>query len=149
VTSKNQTPVAAVLVSSAIDESILEIALAKAGLAALLLSINNSAAAVAHLCKLTNAQWLIYGPRFERVAAEAKAIRNDSGADITLVPETRFPLWGPGGVDDIKITPFKAAFTPEEEMNRTAVILHSSGSVSGSVYATYQVILMFSIDGLP
>lgn len=49
---------------------------------------------------------------------------------VEIVQDTRFPLWGPGGVDDAKIARFPARLTPDEEASRTAVILHSSGSVS-------------------
>jgi acyl-CoA synthetase (AMP-forming)/AMP-acid ligase II len=123
-------PVVAVLVSSAIDETVLEIALAKAGLAALLLSVNNSAAAVAHLCRRTTASRLIYGPKYAGVAEEARKIcAEDGGAVLELVAEKRFPLWGEGGVDDAKIEPFEPVYTPQQERERPAVILHSSGSV--------------------
>lgn len=117
------------LVSTAIDESILEIALAKAGLAALLLSTNNSAAAVAHLIKLTKAAHLIYGPRFEETSLEAQRILAEQNIVVTLVPETRFPLWGDDDVDVASIKPFNAVYTPQQERSRPAVILHSSGSV--------------------
>jgi acyl-CoA synthetase (AMP-forming)/AMP-acid ligase II len=127
-------PVVAVLVSSAIDETVLEIALAKAGLAALLLSVNNSAAAVAHLCRRTAAARLIYGPKYAGVAEEARKIcAEDGGAVLELVAEKRFPLWGEGGVDDAKIEPFEAVYTPQQERERPAVILHSSGSVRASL----------------
>jgi acyl-CoA synthetase (AMP-forming)/AMP-acid ligase II len=122
--------VIAVLVSTAIDETLLEIALAKLGLTPLLLSVNNSPAAVAHLITVTKATHLIYSPRYEKTAeiAREELARKDIGVEI--VQDTRFPLWGPGGVDDAKISRFPARLTPDEEASRTAVILHSSGSVS-------------------
>lgn len=70
--------VIAVLVSTAVDESLLEIALAKLGLTSLLLSVNNSAEAVAHLCKETGASHLIHGPKYAHVAAEAARILAES-----------------------------------------------------------------------
>lgn len=148
--------VIAVLVSTAVDESLLEIALAKLGLTSLLLSVNNSAAAVAHLCRETGATHLIHGPKYAHVAAEAARILadeadtvsdstpgpsrshstgspngnggSDGAAPLQLVEDRRFPLWGPGGVRAAKICPFPARLSPEQESRRTCVILHSSGS---------------------
>lgn len=123
------TRIVAVLTSSAIDESFLEIALAKLGLTALLLSVNNSVAAVAHLAKITGAAHLIYGTKFVQEAKEAQAILYDQGYKLDLVEDKRFPLWGPGGVEDVQVDPYPALLTPELEKDRPAVILHSSGSV--------------------
>ncbi|KAF9458834.1 L-aminoadipate-semialdehyde dehydrogenase [Collybia nuda] len=118
----------AVLTSSAIDESLLEIALAKIGLTALLLSVNNSVPAVAHLIKLTKSTHLIYGDKFVKEAAEAQAFLGSQGYEIGLVPDKRFPLWGPDGVANVVVKPFKAVLTPSQESDRPGVILHSSGS---------------------
>lgn len=129
--SGNDVPperIVSVLTSTAIDESLLEIALAKLGLAALLLSVNNSVAAVAHLCKQTKSQHLIYGTRYAETAKEVQKILKDEGYTLDILAEKRFPLWGPGGVRDGKINPFPARLTPEQETKRTCVILHSSGS---------------------
>ncbi|WRT64799.1 uncharacterized protein IL334_001733 [Kwoniella shivajii] len=120
--------VIAVLTSTAIDETLLEIALAKLGLTALLLSINNSTAAVAHLCKATKSAYLIYGSKFEQTAKDAKALLDQEGIELQILPETRYPLWGPGGVRDSKIQQYPARLTPEQEARRTCVVLHSSGS---------------------
>lgn len=120
--------VIAVLTSTAVDESLLEVALAKLGLTSLLLSVNNSVAAVAHLCKITNATHLIFGPKYASVAAEAQSLLKGEGITLKILPETRFPLWGKGGVRDAKIPSFPARLTPEQESKRTCVILHSSGS---------------------
>ena len=119
----------AIFTSTAIDESLLEIALAKLGLSPLLLSVNNSTPAVAHLCKLTHATHLIYGSKYPDVASEAQRLLKEQGYELEIVPEMRFPLWGPDGVQEAKILPFKPALTPSEEAERVAVILHSSGSV--------------------
>lgn len=121
--------VIAVYTSTAYDESLLEMALAKLGLTALLLSVNNSVPAVAHLCKITKASHLIYGTRFPQEAKEAHAILNQQGIDIGLVEDKRFPLWGPEGAEAAKVKPFPAPLTPEQEKDRPAVVLHSSGSV--------------------
>jgi hypothetical protein len=93
------------------------------------LSVNNSVPAVAHLCKLTNSTHLIYSEKFTKEAQEAKAILKSQDYDLTLVPDKRFPLWGEGGVESAKINPFPAILRPEQEKDRPAVILHSSGSV--------------------
>ncbi|KAJ7132141.1 L-aminoadipate-semialdehyde dehydrogenase [Mycena epipterygia] len=118
----------AVFTTSAIDESFLELALAKLGLAALLLSVNNSVPAVAHLCKLTKATHLIYSEKFTKEAHEAQAILKSQDYDLGLVPDKRFPLWGEGGVDSATVKPLAPILTPEQETDRPAVILHSSGS---------------------
>lgn len=121
--------VIAVLTSTAIDESLLEMALAKLGLSALLLSVNNSVAAVAHLTKLTKATHLIYGTKFVEHAKEAQEVLRAQGYNIGVIPDQRFPLWGPEGVANSSIKPFKPVLTPDQEVSRPAVILHSSGSV--------------------
>lgn len=117
------------LTSTAIDESLLEIALAKLGLSPLLLSVNNSVPAVAHLCKLTESTHLIYGSRFPAEAKEAQRILAEQGYRLEIVPDMRFPLWGSEGIEKAKIDPFPPVLQPKDEKDRVAVILHSSGSV--------------------
>jgi acyl-CoA synthetase (AMP-forming)/AMP-acid ligase II len=127
-----KSPVIGVLVQSSINETIFEIALAKAGFVGLLLSVNNSAAAVAHLCQATGARTIIYGARFEKVAREANRILTDKSTsdDLNLIADHCFPAWGNDDVDDVPVGTFQAVYTPEQEKHRPAVILHSSGSVS-------------------
>ncbi|PCH34315.1 L-aminoadipate-semialdehyde dehydrogenase [Wolfiporia cocos MD-104 SS10] len=129
----------AVLTSTAIDESFLEIALAKLGLSPLLLSVNNSVPAVAHLCKITNSTHLIYGFRFLAEAKEAQRSLAEQGYQLEIVPERRFPIWGPEGVDKSNIQPYPPALQPQDERDRAAVILHSSGSTGfpKPVYITH------------
>ncbi|CCM04467.1 uncharacterized protein FIBRA_06647 [Fibroporia radiculosa] len=129
----------AVLTSTAIDESLLEIALVKLGLAPLLLSVNNSVPAVAHLCKITKSSHLIYGYKFHAEAQEAQKILSQQDYQLEIVPERRFPLWGPDGAANAKIEPFSAVLQPIDETGRTAVILHSSGSTGfpKPVYITH------------
>jgi acyl-CoA synthetase (AMP-forming)/AMP-acid ligase II len=124
-----RSPVIAVLVSSSVDETILELALAKAGFVSLLLSVNNSAAAIAHLCKTTGSKQLIYGPKFEDTAREAQRTCQAGGGELKLLLDKRFPLWGKGGIEHAHVEPFKAVYTPTQEKGRPVVILHSSGSV--------------------
>lgn len=139
--SVNEPPerVIAVLVSTAIDESLLEIALAKLGLTPLLLSVNNSAAAVAHLVEQTRSTHLLYGPKFEETAKEAQSLLASRGYTVPLIKEHRYPLWGKGGVDDAAIARWPARLTPSQERSRTCVILHSSGSTGfpKPVYVTH------------
>lgn len=118
----------AVLTATGIDEPLLEIALAKLGLTPLLLSVNNSPAAVAHLCKLTCATLLIYSPGYAATSAAAQRLLAAEEYTLDLLPEKKFPLWGPGGVRATTISPFPARLPPKVEAQRTAVILHSSGS---------------------
>jgi hypothetical protein len=110
--------------------ALLEMALCKLALAPLLLSVNNADAAVAHLCKITKTSHLIYGPRFEETCIEAQKILKDQGYHLELIPEKRFPLWGKGGVAEGGKIDYEPRLTPDEEAKRTAVILHTSGSVS-------------------
>lgn len=73
---------------------------------------------------------MIYSPRYQRTAEIAREELAEKNVAVEIVQDTRFPLWGPGGVDDAKIARFPARLTPDVEGSRTAVILHSSGSVS-------------------
>ncbi|KAJ3895239.1 L-aminoadipate-semialdehyde dehydrogenase [Lentinula edodes] len=118
----------AVFVTSSVDETLLELALAKMGLTALLLSVNNSVAAVAHLSKITNATHLIYSPKFAEEAQEAQALLKGQGVEIGIIEDMRFPLWGPQGAAKAAIKPFLPVLTPDQEVSRPAIYLHSSGS---------------------
>lgn len=120
-------------------------ALAKLGLTALLLSVNNSVPAIAHLCKLTKASHLIYGSKFPQEAKEAQDILRQQGVSIGLVEDKRFPLWGPEGVEASKIKPFAARLTPDQEKDRPAVVLHSSGSVSACLFQLLSFIILMRI----
>ncbi|KAJ7065190.1 L-aminoadipate-semialdehyde dehydrogenase [Mycena amicta] len=127
--SEISTPrIIAVLVTSAVDEAFLQISLTKLGLTALLLSVNNSTPAVAHLCKLTNSSHLIYSQKFVDEARDAQAILKAQGYELDLIPDQRFPLWDAGGIDSVEVKPFPPVLTPEQESPRPAVVLHSSGS---------------------
>jgi acyl-CoA synthetase (AMP-forming)/AMP-acid ligase II len=143
--------VVAVLTSTAIDETLLEIALAKLGLTSLLLSVNNSVAAVAHLCKQTRSSHLVYGTKYETTARQAQAALAAEGVSIEIVAEKRFPLWGTGGVRESKIVSYPARFAPEEEAKRTCVILHSSGSTGfpKPVYITHYGLIANASHSLP
>ena len=110
--------------------TLLEMALIKLGLCPLMLSVNNSAAAIANLCKITKTTTLLYGAKFRETVLEAQEILANEDVKLELEEEKRYPLWGKGGVDDVEIKPYKARLTPEQESPRTALILHSSGSVS-------------------
>jgi acyl-CoA synthetase (AMP-forming)/AMP-acid ligase II len=143
--------VIAVLTSTAVDESLLEIALAKLGLCALLLSINNSTAAVAHLCKQTKSTHLIYGPKYAQVAKEAQALLKEEGISIDILPEKRFPVWGEDGVRELKQVNLAPRLTPEQEGKRTCVILHSSGSTGfpKPVFITHYGLIANMATSLP
>ena len=143
--------VIAVLTSTAIDESLLEIALAKLGLTSLLLSVNNSAAAVAHLCQQTEASHLIYGVKYEETARRVQENLAEEGYDLSICPEKRFPLWGKGGVAMSNIAPFPARLNPAQESQRTCVILHSSGSTGfpKPVYISHHGLLANAAQSLP
>ncbi|WVF69836.1 hypothetical protein IAT40_004615 [Kwoniella sp. CBS 6097] len=141
----------AVLTSTAIDETLLEIALAKLGLTALLLSVNNSTAAVAHLCKTTKSAFLIYGNKFEQTAKDAQAQLAQEGLELGIVPETRYPLWGDNGARLAKIPEYPPRLTPEQESRRTCVVLHSSGSTGfpKPVFISHYGLLANAAQSLP
>lgn len=143
--------VIAVLTSTAIDETLLEIALAKIGLTSLLLSVNNSVAAVAHLVKQTKSSHLLYGTKFEKTANEVQELLAKEGVQVEIVAEKRFPLWGKSGVRESKIPAYPARLTPEQESRRTCVILHSSGSTGfpKPVYITHYGLLANAALSLP
>jgi acyl-CoA synthetase (AMP-forming)/AMP-acid ligase II len=126
------------------------VALAKLGLTALLLSVNNSIPAIAHLCKQTHSTHLIYGSRYDIHAKQAQFILSNEGIKLDILPEKRFPLWDEGGIADSEIQDFKAVLSPEEEVKRTCVILHSSGSTGfpKPVYITHYE-LMANLFGNP
>ncbi|WVQ83357.1 hypothetical protein IAT38_005496 [Cryptococcus sp. DSM 104549] len=141
----------AVLTSTAIDETLLEMALAKLGLASLLLSVNNSTPAVAHLCKATKSAFLVYGEKFEKTAKDAQAALAQEGIEIGIIPETRYPLWGPGGVRETKIPAYPPCLTPQQEGKRTCVVLHSSGSTGfpKPVFISHYGLLANAAQSLP
>ncbi|KAJ4473884.1 L-aminoadipate-semialdehyde dehydrogenase [Lentinula aciculospora] len=118
----------AVLVTSSIDEILLELALIKMGLSALLLSVNNSVAAVIHLTKITNSTHLIYSSKFVEEAKEAQMLLREQGVEIGIIQEMRIPLWVPQGVVNTPYQPFLPVLSPDQEISRTAIYLHSSGS---------------------
>ncbi|KIY43648.1 acetyl-CoA synthetase-like protein [Fistulina hepatica ATCC 64428] len=133
------TRIIAVFTSSSIHESLLEIALARLGLTALLLSVNNSVQAVAHLTKITDATHFIYGNKFEQDAIEAQRILREQGREVPIIPDKHFPLWGDEGIATASIKPFAPFLTPDQETDRPAVLLHSSGSTGfpKPVYITH------------
>jgi acyl-CoA synthetase (AMP-forming)/AMP-acid ligase II len=74
------------------------------------------------------------------VALDAQSLLKEQGVELEIVAEKRFPLWGPGGVQDLKsLKGLKPRLTPEQEVKRTCVILHSSGSTGfpKPVYITH------------
>lgn len=99
------------------------------GLTALLLSVNNSVPAIAHLSKVTDAKHLIYSPKFTDEAKEAQILLKNEGIDIGIIEDMRYPLWGPQGAANAKVKPFPPILTPDQEVSRPAIYLHSSGSV--------------------
>lgn len=118
----------AILTTSSIEETLLELCCIKLGFIPLLLSVNNSAAAIAHLCKVTGAKHLIFEPKYQAISYEARGILEGQEYEVDLVSEKRFPLWGEGGVRDIEVPAYPARLRPEDETTRPCVILHSSGS---------------------
>lgn len=103
---------------------LTELALQRLGYTPLLLSTNNSVPAIAHLIKTTKAEVVLHCDKFASVMVEAIiAVKEDEDRDLTVAhqfifnPEVKF-----------ESRHFPPTFTPEQEENRPAVILHSSGS---------------------
>ena len=107
-----------------------EFAMHRLGQAALLISPNNPASAVAGLLKATDTHVIIAGEKLFETAAEAVQILESDGYDIKLLPEKVFPLFGPEGVASVKVAPYPLRFDYQQETLRTCITLHSSGSVS-------------------
>ena len=62
-------------------------------------------------------------------AADAAAILAKEGYQLDVIPETVFPFWGKDGLDETVVPRYPTLLTPEQEHERPAIILHSSGSV--------------------
>ncbi len=117
--------VIAILCQSSIRLAILELALQKLGLAVLLLSENNSPAAVAQLCKVTKATHLIVDDDMEEKGREATKLMAEENKEIPLVKRVKFQLW-PNTTEWKKFEPLVKG---ERSQDRIALILHSSGTV--------------------
>lgn len=100
------------------------------GQAALLISPNNPASAVAGLLKATNTHVLIAGEKLFDTATEAVEILEAEGYSVKLLPEQIYPLFGPDGIAAVKVQPYPLRLRFEQEARRTCITLHSSGSVS-------------------
>lgn len=111
-----------------------EFAMHRLGQAALLISPNNPASAVAGLLKATNTHTLIAGEKLYETAEEAVQILSKEGYKLNLLREQVFPLFGPEGTLATKIQPYPIRLSYKEETYRTCITLHSSGSVR-SIYA--------------
>lgn len=68
-----------------------------------------------------------------------------------VIPETRYPLWGPEGVRESKVAPHSPRLTPQQESKRTCVVLHSSGSTGfpKPVFITHYGLLANAAQSLP
>ncbi|KAJ7593365.1 L-aminoadipate-semialdehyde dehydrogenase [Mycena floridula] len=109
--------VVSILIPSSLHTTLLELALCKLGLTPLLLSTNNSAAAVQHLMQETGSNHIIYGEKFKPILAQLSST-------FEFIPHTSFSPWSTP--PDFKA--FPAVLTPDQERDRPGVILHSSGS---------------------
>lgn len=107
-----------------------EFAMHRLGQAALLISPNNPASAVAGLLKATNTHVIIAGEKLYDTASEAVELLTSEGYDIKLLPEQVFPLFGPDGIASVKVQPYPLRLRYEQETLRTCITLHSSGSAS-------------------
>lgn len=123
-TDVDKTEVVAVLTEPGIWSFLTELALIKAGYTPLLLSTNNSVPAIAHLINATGAKTVLHCDKYADVMAEAvETVKREHGVELKVVEQFVFD-------PNIKLEspPFEPSFTPEQEENRPAVILHSSGS---------------------
>ncbi|GJN93246.1 hypothetical protein Rhopal_006293-T1 [Rhodotorula paludigena] len=118
----------ALLAPSGYDYAISEMALSRIGYAVLLISPNNSPAAVAHLLKATKASYLFTASVYQPVAEESRALAADDHS-FEIVPLASSSVYGDKAI--MAYTPsqaYQVALSPEEEGPLTAFIVHSSGS---------------------
>lgn len=113
-----------IISQSGIEFALLEVALLRLGLTALLLSPNNSVPALAHLLTVTDSHHLLYHERYARQAEETKALLAKE-RKLELIAEVHLPL---ECVDWSTVKPTERHLSYDEESKRTAVIMHSSGS---------------------
>jgi hypothetical protein len=116
---------------SSLNLTMTEFAMHRLGQAALLISPNNPASAVAGLLKATDTHIIIAGDKLFDTASEAVEILATQGYQIKLLPEQVFPLFGPDGIASTKVQPYPLRLRYDQETLRTCITLHSSGSVGG------------------
>lgn len=115
---------------SSLNLTLTEFAMHRLGQAALLISPNNPASAVAGLLKATDTHIIIAGAKLFDTASEAVEILAAEGYQIKLLPEQVFPLFGPEGIASTKVQSYPLRLRYDQESLRTCITLHSSGSVS-------------------
>lgn len=121
----------AIFFHSSLNLTLTEFALHRLGCAALLISPNNPASAVAGLLKATKCQTILAGARLLDTAQEAaEMLAKDSNFELNVHEEIVLPLFGSDGIANTKVSPYPSRFRYPEETGRQCIILHSSGSVS-------------------
>jgi acyl-CoA synthetase (AMP-forming)/AMP-acid ligase II len=122
-----QPRVVGVISQTGLPFALLEIALLSLGLTALLLSPNNSVAALAHLLTITGSQHLLYHERYARQAEETRLLFEQQGKPpLCIVQE--IPLILDAATDWSTFKPRPRIMSYDDESKRMAVIMHSSGS---------------------
>ncbi|KII84539.1 hypothetical protein PLICRDRAFT_117812 [Plicaturopsis crispa FD-325 SS-3] len=120
--------VVGIFAQSSLTLTFTEFALHRLGCTALLISPNNSASAVAALLKATGAHTLIVGgqPSADVGGQPSADVGGQPSADMGDAGKGR--MWDAGEEGLAEVPPYPSLLTPEEEHERPAIILHSSGS---------------------
>lgn len=162
----------ALLAPSGYDYAVHEMSLVRIGYAVLLVSPNNSPAAIAHLCKSTKASFLFTAPAYLEAAKEALALATEHDlappafdSDKAVAPATQQAFevldLAPSAVYSDKaiaastVEPYPVALAPADEGALTAFIVHSSGStgfpkpiyITGAS-TTFNIATNFGLSGL-
>lgn len=115
---------------SSLNLTFTEFAMQRLGQAALLISPNNPATAVAGLLKATDTHVLLAGEKLYDIALETVTLLRGEAYSIELYHEKVFPLFGSEGTMAVKIPSYPLRLEYQQETLRTCITLHSSGSVS-------------------
>ncbi|TNY17771.1 L-aminoadipate-semialdehyde dehydrogenase [Rhodotorula diobovata] len=143
----------ALLAPSGYDYAINEMALVRIGYAVLLVSPNNSPAAIAHLCTATKASVLFTAPAYVQNAQEAQALATEHSFEVLdLAPSA---VYSDKAIAAFSGVPYPVALSPADEGALTAFIVHSSGStghpkpiyISGASTA-FNIATHFGLSGL-
>lgn len=95
----------------------------------MLVSANNSAAAIADLVKKTSSDFLLHSPKLAAVTQDARNQLAESGIDVGMHEEVPIPVFHDVKEDEVRDAP-RSSLTIEEENQSLLYVLHSSGSTN-------------------
>ncbi|KAG8964763.1 hypothetical protein FRC03_001374 [Tulasnella sp. 419] len=115
---------------SGYDYVVIEWALSRMGYSVLFISPNNSAPAVAHLLKSTNASHVVVQPVFDQTVKEASAILAEGGLSVTTVAQPDPQVYSTSSQANAPAEKLSwtHAIDYQAEQDHVAFIVHSSGS---------------------